>query len=313
MHYELTIRQQQVYSTSQQVFSIEQKTTVAAALWPYKWVLLGASLLYIVQGFNSVCLVGWSFSWHGLFYMLIGSTISKGGAAAAVIDDRSHWTIPMTNNRLILAAHLFASAPFLLLVLLQKSLIPWVSIKYTERAIYHRRIGIATVFFGGLAALTAMALSLSALEGTGIIFFPWSCLWFASAVLAFYYAHHKQWREHRLWANFLSQSALIFLLGRVCITTCIFVLGECGLHVLGGCGLHAENFHSIGQCGVYLLFPQHLHHTAKILFICFSPFPLISHPGMSNVRAVYYWSMIGAGSLALLRFAIDQVANQCRH
>jgi hypothetical protein len=224
----LTSRQQQCYSKSKQVFRIERKATLNSALWPYKWLMLAVSVGYIMHGFWSLFLVGWSFSWEGLIYtlldMLQGAKVSS--CYEAVIDDRSHWAIPITNNRLLLAAHFVTSAPFLLLVLLQKSMIPWIATNQPNRAIHHRRIGIATVTFGGLAALTAMALSINALEGTGVIFFPWSCLWLVSAVLALRHARRKQWREHRLWANFLSQSALIFLLGRLCITICVFVLGQ---------------------------------------------------------------------------------------
>lgn len=71
-------------------------------------------------------------------------------------------------------------------------------------------------------------LSFKALHGTIKYFLPWSVLWLTAAYKTWYYARARDFVWHRRWANFLSQSALLFISGRLSIFTFKHLLGYPG-------------------------------------------------------------------------------------
>jgi hypothetical protein len=188
------------------LFRAEARATHLSPLWRARYALLALALLY-----------------------------SSKGVFDLVLADRSHWTFAFTHTRALLIAHLSAAAPFLALSVSQLWLIPWVgdpALRPSEaasRRSVHRQVGWFAVGSGVLAAISAAVLSVDALEGTVVVFLPWSCLWLLSAVMTGARAWQQQWEAHRWWAKVLTQNGLAFVTGRVCITVCL-ALGASHAH-----------------------------------------------------------------------------------
>ena len=188
------------------LFRAEARATHLSPFWRARYALLALALLYTAKGVFDLALA-----------------------------DRSHWTFAFTHTRALLIAHLSAAAPFLALSVAQLWLIPWVGdpalrpAEAASRRSVHRQVGWFAVGSGVLAAISAAVLSVDALEGTVVVFLPWSCLWLLSAVMTGARAWQQQWEAHRWWAKVLTQNGLAFVTGRVCITVCL-ALGASHAH-----------------------------------------------------------------------------------
>ena len=53
-----------------------------------------------------------------------------------------------------------------------------------------------------------------------MVFAPWSALWLLASVMTLLRARQQDWASHRAWANLLSQSAWLFMTGRLALTLC---------------------------------------------------------------------------------------------
>jgi hypothetical protein len=187
---------QRVLDTPEKVLRLERETVLRSPLWTLRWPLL---LL-------GCCLVG------------KGARDLLHGFAA---DDRGHWSVPFTNDRGLLLGHLCCAGPFLMVTVVQKLLIPWVGANPATRSSYHRAVGRVAVLSGVMASSSALLLSPGALAGTAVVFAPWSMLWLLSCVMTWRKAIVGDWASHRAWANLLSQSALLFITGRVALMLCM--------------------------------------------------------------------------------------------
>lgn len=190
------------FQTVGDVFRIEAQSTKKKLLWKLRYVISALALFFCVKGVHDIA-CGWA------------------------TDERSHWAIPITNSRLLLAFHIACALPFLLACIVQLFLIPWVGessvvkAESLKRRKYHRIIGRVAICAGVLGAISAAALSIHALEGTWVIFLPWGIWWLLTAVLTWIRARQREWASHRFWAKCLARSGLAFLVGRCSIS--IFV------------------------------------------------------------------------------------------
>jgi hypothetical protein len=208
------------------MMQIERDTTVKSPLYKARWLFVVLIVVFVSKG---------------VYELFVGIRI----------DDRSHWTVPITNSRPLLIGyvasaapgvttvpivcsgsfaflvsshlhtvflvccwfgflrvmlsgetlitrlslagcmhispfnrHFCCAAPFMMLVLAQKWLIPWVAEEFSGRRYCHRNIGRAALATGFLASLSALLLSPRSLEGTWVVFVPWSALWCVACAMA---------------------------------------------------------------------------------------------------------------------------------
>ena len=179
-----------VFDTPSKALRVERDTVLGSPFWFFRWLLVLVVLGFVAKGAWDL-LRGWGD------------------------DERRHWSIPFTNSRGLLLAHFCCAGPFLIAAISQKLLIGWDAGRRV-----HRLLGRFAVATGALAAISALLLSPGALAGTWVVFAPWSALWLLASVMTLLRARQRDWASHRAWANLLSQSAWVFMTGRLALTLC---------------------------------------------------------------------------------------------